>query len=255
MTTKSHKRTLRAIFFDIDDTLYSTTEFAKQARKASIAAMRKHGFKMPLDHAIRELNEVISEFGANYDMHYEKLLRRVPERFKSGVNPAILMAAAVMAYHAYKVEALKPFDDAKEVFPVLAKADLHLGVITHGLDIKQAEKLLRLGLYEYFEPHSIFISEQVGISKPNEKLYIHALSALGLHPEEAMYVGDHPANDIDPPNRIGIHTVRMRRGVSRHDDEEGETKPNYEIKSYHELLDILRNDFDVKIDAPEKAAK
>jgi FMN phosphatase YigB (HAD superfamily) len=59
------------------------------------------------------------------------------------------------------------------------QGDVVLGVITHGLEYKQAEKLLLLKVVPYLNPAAIFISDQVGISKPNPKLYQRACAALG----------------------------------------------------------------------------
>ena len=54
--------TLRAIFFDIDDTLFSTSAFAARARRNAIQAMVLHGLQMEPEEALRELNEVIAEY-------------------------------------------------------------------------------------------------------------------------------------------------------------------------------------------------
>jgi putative hydrolase of the HAD superfamily len=62
--------TLRAIFFDVDDTLYSTTEFAERARYAAVDSMIEHGLKMPREEVYRELMEVVREFSSNNDRHY-----------------------------------------------------------------------------------------------------------------------------------------------------------------------------------------
>jgi hypothetical protein len=56
---------LRALFLDIDDTLYSTSEFAAAARRAALDAMIRHGLRISLDDAVAELAEVIAEFGSN----------------------------------------------------------------------------------------------------------------------------------------------------------------------------------------------
>jgi putative hydrolase of the HAD superfamily len=236
---------LRAIFFDIDDTLFSTTEFAEKARRNSIKEMIRHGLKMDPEEAMRELREVINEFSSNYPQHFDKLLKRIPTTLYAGLNPAILIAAAVVGYHNTKKE-LTAYPDVVEALEILSKTDLILGIITAGLEIKQAEKLVRLGVVKYLTPTAIFISDQIGISKPNTKLYRMACSSLGLDPRTVMYIGDNPANDIDPPNRTGMITVRDLRG-SRYRDQKGETEPRYEIKNFHQLLEIIERDFHVPL--------
>lgn len=239
-------RKLQAILFDIDDTLFSTSEFAARARRNAIRAMVRHGLRMDPDDALKELEEVISEFSSNYSSHFDKLLLRIPASFYENVNPDILVAAGVIGYHETKSLELKPFDDVVQAMRVLFRTDLMLGVVSAGLRIKQAEKLIRLGLYPFLHPKAIFISDQIGISKPNPKLYQMACTQIGFPPENVMYVGDNPAMDIDPCNHLGMITVRSRRST-RHASEEGATKAAYEISTFHDLLNIVERDFEVAL--------
>ena len=237
---------LRALFLDVDDTLYSTSEFAATARRAAVDAMIRHGLKMSLDDAYAELSEVIAEFGSNYTNHYDRLLRRLPEGALPPGNPAILVAAAIGAYHDTKYRSLFPFRDVPEVLERLATSTkLTLGVITEGLEIKQAEKLVRLGITKYLAPEAIFISDQIGISKPNTKLYLRACRAIDVKPEEVMYVGDHPVNDIAPAKAIGMVAVRHRWQGGKHAREEGPVMPDHEIRGFQELIPILRDEYKV----------
>ena len=87
-------RTIKALFLDIDDTLYSTSEFAVAARRAAMDAMIRHGLKMRLEDAMTELGEVISEFGSNYPHHYDRFLRRLPA---SAINGRARMLAVINA--------------------------------------------------------------------------------------------------------------------------------------------------------------
>jgi putative hydrolase of the HAD superfamily len=100
--------TLRAIFFDIDDTLYSTSEFAALARRNAVENMRAHGFRMATEDALRELGEIVQEFSSNYEHHFDKLLRRVPRHYWEGINENILVAAAVVGYHETKFRRFFP---------------------------------------------------------------------------------------------------------------------------------------------------
>jgi putative hydrolase of the HAD superfamily len=233
---------LSAILFDVDDTLFSTTQFASLARQRAVEAMVRQGLRLPVAEVRRELNEVIAEFTSNYGMHFDKLLLRLPPASYAGVNRALIIAAGITAYHATKAE-LAAFPD---VLPFLRRVheqgDVVLGVITHGLEIKQAEKLLLLKVVPYLNPAAIFISDQVGISKPNPKLYQRACAALGLAPVEVMYIGDNPLHDIDPVNAVGMIPVRLLRD-NRFDGVAGRTKPRYEIRSFDELVPVLEQDF------------
>jgi putative hydrolase of the HAD superfamily len=245
---------LKAIFFDVDDTLYSTSDFARRARENAVDSMIRLGLKMRKEPLIKELDEVISEFTSNYEHHFDQLLARLPAHCYSGLNPAFLVASAIIAYHDTKMRDLKPHPDARRALEVLSRTPLILGVITAGLKIKQAEKLLRLGLYQYFVPTALFISDQIGISKPNVKLYQRACMALNILPSEALYVGDNPTHDIDPPNQIGMITVRMKRG-GRYSEIRGATEPTYELTSFDDLLTVLSGDFGVDLPLAKASAE
>lgn len=238
---------LKAVFFDIDDTLYSTSVFAAQARKNSVFAMINAGLKMPYPDLLKELEEVISEFSSNYEHHFNKLLLRIPNKYYEDINPAIVIASGVVAYHNTKFNGIKSFPDVIPALKYLRKTDLVRGIISSGLEIKQAEKLLRLGIYNLLTPTAIFFSDQIGISKPNPKLYLRACQELDILPEEAMYVGDNPALDIDPAHKIGMVTVLVKRPYNKHITEKGRAKPDHIITSFSQLIAILRKKYRISL--------
>jgi len=89
-------------------------------RRHSLLDERVHGAGplLPLDAMIaaglaveknvlqEELDEVINEFSSNYEHHFDKLLLRIPKRFYRGLNPALIVAAGVIAYHDIKARRL-----------------------------------------------------------------------------------------------------------------------------------------------------
>ncbi len=236
------KGTLKAIFFDVDDTLYSTSGFAQAARRKSVEAMIRAGLKMQVDECVQELNEVMEELGSNYDRHYDKLLVRISKEKYADVNPAIIIAAGVVAYHHTKFKMLKPYPDVIDVFNILICSPLVLGIITAGLEIKQAEKLIRLKLLDYINPKAIFISDQLAIGKQNTKIYQYACDSMNVAPEHCMYVGDNPVYDIDVPDKLGMITVLNRRS-GKYLNVYGKAKPRYIIHNMWDLLEILRRDY------------
>jgi len=238
---------LRAVFFDVDDTLYSTSEFARAARHDAMEAMvALGGMRVTAEDLLRELQEVIREFGPNYDAHYDRMLRRFPVEDLGGHNRAVLVAAGVVAYHNTKVDRLQAFPGVREGLAALrASGALILGVITEGLEVKQAEKLVRLDVYRYLDPRAVFISDQIGISKPNPKLWARACSSVGVSPAEALYVGDNPVSDIEPAHRTGLRTVRLRHPGGKHAATEDTVPPDHEVADFDGLRLVLRERYGV----------
>ncbi|MGA1867173.1 MAG: TIGR02253 family HAD-type hydrolase [bacterium] len=237
---------VKALFFDIDDTLYPTSEFAHKARINSIEAMIEMGLKdVTLDQCMDELHEVINEFGSNYDHHYDLLLRRLPQKSFEGINPVLIIAAGVIAYHKTKKHLLAPYKDVSEFLKIISKSNIILGVITAGIPSKQAEKLIRLDLEKYFDPRFIFISDQIGIGKSNPKLYKYTCENVNIDPHFCMNIGNNPLTDIDPANSIGMTTVLVQKGEKY--KIKGKTKPTYTISNMRELLKILKKNYDVHL--------
>ncbi|MBM3978412.1 MAG: TIGR02253 family HAD-type hydrolase [Planctomycetes bacterium] len=240
-------RRLHAVFFDIDDTLCATTAFAQRARRNAVRGMLAAGLRGEEERVYRELEEVIAEFSANYEHHFDKLLLRLPEGALAGHNPALVVAAGVAAYHDTKFRELAPFPGVRELLADLRAVGVRVGIITHGLTVKQAEKLVRLGLVPHLDPGAIFISDQIGVAKPNPKIYQFALERCGVEAARALYVGDNPRNDIAPPRQLGMLTCWARL-VHKH--ELGDMpRPDFEIETFADLRALLRQELQVDLPA------
>ncbi len=234
---------LDVIFFDLDDTLYSTTSFADGARRNAIRAMILAGLRIEEDAGVAELAEVVAEFSSNYSDHFGRLINRLGPAAVGERNPAVLIAAGVVAYHRSKEAGLVILDDAKAALETLHAAGVRLGVISAGLQVKQAEKLIRIGALDYFDPTAIFFSDQVGISKPNPKIYAKACAYAGVEPERAMYVGDRPTHDVAPARAIGMKTVHYTGARGKYATQACDAAPHHALDDLLDLLLVLSDSY------------
>ena len=237
---------LDAVFFDIDDTLFPTTEFARRARQNAVRAMIEAGLDLPESLVWAELEEVIAEFSSNYEHHFDHLLKRLRRPHLERLNRALVVAAGVAAYHDTKFREIAPFDDVPGLLEDLKQTGVIVGIITHGWTVKQAEKLLRLKLLPLLTQEAIFISEQVGISKPNPKLYSTALAELTLAPSRVMYVGDNPIHDIAPPRSLGMISTWSSRAARRTLESTG-VEADHEIADFTQLRELLRGTYGLDV--------
>jgi putative hydrolase of the HAD superfamily len=233
---------LQAIFFDIDNTLFPTSTFVREARFNSIKNMIQLGLKAKLEETLTLLLEVVSEFGSNDESHFKKLIKRLPPEQIGDINPAVLEAAGVVGYEQTKFRRYKPHEDVTEVLKTLSKSHLLLGILSNGRTIKQAEKLVRLGILDYLDPKAIFISEQIGMAKPNPQVFRGISEKFNIPPEEIMIVGDHPTLDIEPTRGVGMISVQNCRNI---DPSRKHPGADYHINNFWDLLEILQEKFEI----------
>ena len=108
-------------------------------------------------------------------------------------------------YTTIREEAVRPFPGAIDTLRRLRETGIRLGLVTNGAADMQRGKIDRFGLGGFFE--HIQVEEELGVGKPDEKAFRHALDALGMGAAEAWMVGDHLDFDIRGAQQIGIYAV------------------------------------------------
>jgi len=83
-----------------------------------------------------------------------------------------------------------------------------LGVVSN-FDRRLYPVLEHLGVRRYFE--TIVISSEIGVDKPDERIFAAALSALGVTPGETVHAGDDPERDWRAGEAAGLHVYRVAR--------------------------------------------
>jgi len=191
---------LKAVFFDIDNTLFPTGRFAALARRNAIRAMVEAGLPFDEESLNAKLAKVVRDRGPNYPHHFNILLSEAGWR-----DDPRLVAAAVIAYHGTKIH-MKPYPEARKTLLALRRSGYSLYIVSQGVPVKQWDKLMRLGLDRLFD--EAFISE----SHKSSAFFRQLLKKLDIAPKEAVMVGDRLDSDILPARQAGMRTVRLLQG-------------------------------------------
>lgn len=126
----------------------------------------------------------------------------------------------------------------EETFQVLdkLKGEYALLLLTNGSPELQNTKLeITPELVPYFD--KIVISGDFGKGKPDVTIFEHALEIMNVTKDEALMVGDNLMTDVLGASRVGMKSV----WINRHDKERNEVVPTYEIKHLEELFSILED--------------
>ncbi len=191
---------IKAVFFDIDDTLYDTSGFAKLARKAALNVMIDAGLPLETDEAYLLLREIIDEYGSNYGKHFNILTKRV-----FGEENPLLIALGMITYHNVKFALLRLFPQTIKTLIFLKEKGYKLGVISNGKTIKQWEKLIRLGLHHFFD--QVITSEEAGVEKPDIHIFQLAMKKMGVKADNSIMIGNKFSEDIKGALNSGIDAI------------------------------------------------
>jgi putative hydrolase of the HAD superfamily len=230
---KGQKR-IKAVLFDIDDTLFDSTTLAKMARVNAIKAMIECGLPIKsVQKGYRLLMRIVEKYGSNYDEHFDRLL----EALGCTRDPKVI-AAGIIAYHDTKLGYIKPNPDVIPTLIALRDEGCELGIVSNGRSVKQWEKLIRLGLHHFFD--AVIISEDVRSEKPQSKIFRVAIEGLGVKPEETIYVGDDLETDVLGANKAGLISIRVFRQKYEKPILNKDMQPKFTITKISELLSIIK---------------
>ncbi len=203
---------IKAVFFDIDDTLYDTSGFAKLARKAALNVMVDAGLPLSAEEAYKILREIINEYGSNYDKHFNVLTKRI-----FGEEKPLLIALGMITYHNVKFALLRLFPQTTSTLIHLKKQGYDLGVISNGITIKQWEKLIRLDLHHFFD--HVITSEEAGAEKPDKHIFECALGKMGYDAEKCVMIGNKFSEDILGAVNIGMSAILVNSQLKESEKE------------------------------------
>jgi HAD superfamily hydrolase (TIGR01549 family) len=113
-----------------------------------------------------------------------------------------------------------------------------VGVVSNGLPDVQYRKLEAIGLQQVLS--CIVLSEEIGIRKPDPRIFCHAVQLLQLQPSDCLYVGDSYASDVVGAKASGMLTCWLNRGQSVTPSERA--KADFVVSSLKQLGEILRAD-------------
>lgn len=124
-----------------------------------------------------------------------------------------------------------PFPHLIEMLEELKTRNIAIGMITNGRGQFQMDNIQALGIEKYFD--SILVSEWEGMKKPNPNIFLKALQDLEVNPEESLFIGDHPENDVIAATAVGM------KGVWKKDKHWKHATTEYTIDDLLEILHFL----------------
>ena len=223
---------IKAITLDLDDTLWPIWPTIEQAEKVLHGWLTEHApTTAELLGQAAARHEIREHVNQSYPEHKHNLsvLRRESIRLallRSGEDP-LLAEAAFEVFFAER-NRVTLFGDVPQALAFLSRRFPLVALSNGNADIH------RIGIGAHFK--ASISAQQLGVGKPDARIFHAAALAAGVRPDQVLHVGDDAALDVLAALECGMQTVWVNRADQLwvHD-----AVPNETVTTLTELCDLF----------------
>ena len=192
---------MKAVLFDLDDTLYAEREFVESGFRAvsRVVAQRSGRGEAEL---CQRMMRLLDEQGRG--SIFDTVLDECGTEGRSPDDVRLLL----YVYRSHRPE-IRLFPETRPLLAQLRASGFRLGIVTDGAGTVQRNKIAALGLEPLVD--AVVCTDELGREwwKPSTTPFNVALALLGVPPHEATYVGNDPGKDFAGPNALGMRTIQL----------------------------------------------
>ncbi|WP_144511287.1 HAD family hydrolase [Bacillus sp. FJAT-22090] len=217
---------IQAIIFDLDGTLLDRDTSLKHFIKYQYERLYKWLGHIPKEKYITRFIELDSRGYVWKDIVYQQL---VEEFHIDQIDWEFLLEDYKAEFKHHCV----PFPNLHNMLEELRKHNFALGIITNGFGQFQMDNIEALDIKHYFK--TILVSETEGVKKPNREIFERALERLHVAPDESVFVGDHPENDVKASELVGMISIWKK------DEQWNSFKSKFVVEDLGELPILIKS--------------
>lgn len=220
---------IKAILFDLDNTLIDFWKMKQEASRAAVSAMMKVGLEVDKDEAYKEIIRLFMKLGVESENIFQEFLKS-----KVGRADEKMLAAAINAYLKTKNNFLKPYPNIKPTLKELKKRKIKLAIVSDAPKVKAYQRLLAMNIEKYFD--FVIGFEDTGKKKKDELPLKMAIEKLELDSKEIMMVGDSIKRDVLPAKKLDLISVFAKYGSLEKIEK---IKPDFELSEFSYILKLV----------------
>ncbi|KRL76250.1 HAD family hydrolase [Ligilactobacillus equi] len=226
------------IFWDLDDTLYDQELPFVNAFKTSFPEIKVSNWDK-LYKLFRQKSDEVFPLFPNTQENIENMwLARMQLTLKDmeyfASNTQILSFQEV---YNENLKSIHLFTGVEELLKILISKNTFLGIITNGNLKHQTNKMKALQILNYIPEDRIFISSELGISKPDPKIFQVVAGKLDISTSDIIYIGDNYLNDVYAAKKAGCESIWFNH--RSHNISDMSIEPDLEISTFDKIDKIL----------------
>jgi len=219
---------IRAIVFDLDNTLTDFMRMKDAAIQAAMDGMIDAGLKIPREELRGRIDAIYRERGLEFQQVFDELLARELGQ----IDPKIL-ASGIVAYRRARESTLVLYPHVPMTLLELTKRGIRLGVVSDAPRLQVWMRLCALSLQHLFD--AVVTFDDTGERKPSPAPFREVLRRLGVEAQDSLMVGDWAERDVVGGKSLGMKTVFARYGDTFDTQVSG---ADYDIDDIWELVSI-----------------
>lgn len=194
---------MKAVLFDLDNTLYPEIEFVKSGFR-TVARYLISRYDLNEESLLAQMLEILQKDGRG--KVFNILLHNL------GLYQEEMVKLLVYIYRSHK-PMIRLYGDSMATIDYLKRCSMCLGILTDGMASVQRSKITALGLESFID--AIICTDELGreCCKPSVVPYKIALDLFDASPSHAAYIGDDPTKDFLGPNSMGMLTIQLKRDM------------------------------------------
>lgn len=222
---------IKAVIFDLDDTLVSEFAFVK----SGFSSVSKYISK------ILKLNTniIYHDLIVLHQVDTKNVFNRIIDKYQASSKIQINELVELYRNHKPKISF---YDDVSEALIKLKKFNYKLGIITDGYQVTQKNKIAALALEKIID--EIIITDQYGkeFTKPSLLPFELISNRLKVTFDEMIYIGDNPKKDFYISSISKITTVKINRdGYYSKENYYKDIKEQYSIYNMEEIFRVIES--------------
>lgn len=220
---------LKAIIFDLDNTLLDFNRYKHASVDAGIDAMIAAGLKLSKKEAKERLYTIYDEKGIEYQRIFDDFLESV-----EGKVDYRKLARAITAYRKTRQHQLVPYKNVTRTLRTLKEKGLKLAIVTDAPRLEGWLRLVAVDLDKFFD--AVVTHDDTCLFKPCPEPFQRALAQLKVAPGEVLMMGDNAERDIKGGKAMGMITCWAAYGATRPLN----IRPDYIAHEFTDLLGIVK---------------
>ena len=226
---------IKAIIYDLDNTLLDFVKMKQFAVKAAITAMIEADLDVDEENAYKDIFDLYVEKGWENQQVFDDYLNQTVGKVSNKI-----LAAGIVSYRRAREATLLVYPNVNKTLIELIKMGIQLSVVSDAPSREAWMRLYYLNLHHVFDPVLTF--NDTGVRKPSPKPFEMALDILQAKPDEVLMIGDWPERDVVGAKQIGMKTIFARYGDTFGTVDSG---ADWDVNDIYDLVGIVKELNDV----------